>query len=132
MPGAKGSKEGLNANQKKFCERLLENGYNKTEAYMFVYGVDYENANKRCQRVMKSPKIQEYVRQLQEEALVQAAITPSRIATELGDIAFNKENPNVERMKAIELLQKQFGLNRTVVDATVKTTVIDVNIEEDE
>jgi hypothetical protein len=98
---------------------------------MYAFGTNYENANKRNRRVMALPKVQEYVKKLQEEALAQAAITPSRIAMELGEIAFNQENPNAERMKAIELLQKQFGLNKTTVDANVRTTVIDVNIEDE-
>jgi hypothetical protein len=80
---------------------------------------------------MKNQKVQAYIRQLQEEALAQAAITPSRIALELGEIAFDKNNSNMERMRAVELLQKQFGLQKQVVDANVNGKIITVDIEDD-
>jgi hypothetical protein len=80
---------------------------------------------------MKNQKVQAYIRQLQDEALAQAAITPSRIALELGEIAFDKNNSNMERMRAVELLQKQFGLQKQVVDANVNGKIITVDIEDD-
>jgi hypothetical protein len=44
MPGA--GKDALTAKQKAFCERLMENGFNRSEAYLYVYDTTPENAKK--------------------------------------------------------------------------------------
>lgn len=118
--------------QKEFCERLLVNGYNYTEAYSFTHpNCSYANAAKSAYRYGKMPEIQEYISQLQEEALKRAAIGPARVAKKLGEIAFadkdDEHYPVSAQLKAIELLQKQMGLDKKVIDAKVDAAVMIVD-----
>jgi phage terminase small subunit len=119
----------LNAKQKLFCENYVSNGYKLTQAYMDAFGVSYEVANANQWRLMKKDAIKGYIAELQHERFEALGMNADRIAKMLTDIATDPDASRVEQMKALELIQKQMGLQTQKVDATVKTTVIEVDID---
>lgn len=123
--------EGLTKGQKRFCERVIENGFNRTEAYLYAYGCSEETANTNANKLMKMPKVLEYIEALQEQALREACITPARLAKELGKIAFNPEEKTTDRLRAVELLQKQYGLQKQVFDVNERIITVDIIDEEE-
>lgn len=129
----------LTAFQRKFCEEYVANGCNATGAYRTLKPdvPSNDSAYQRARNILKDPRAQEYVGSLLEEAWKEACITPARIAKEIADIAFapiDNENGLTYAVKKdyFNLLQKQLGLQTQKVEAEVKTTVIDINIEEEE
>ena len=79
---------------------------------------------------MKKDSIKHYIREIQRDRFEAMGMNADRIAKMLTDIATDPEASRTEQMKALELIQKQMGLQTQRVEAEVKTTVIDVNIEE--
>lgn len=122
----------LTAKQRTFCEEYVKH-YNKMAAYRSAYpdASDATVARNAC-KMLKTPKIAEYVEKLQKEILRQAALNPTKLLLKLNEILDDKEATNSEKMKAVELLQKQMGLQTQKAEVEVKTTVIDINLEDGE
>lgn len=122
----------LTAKQKLFCENYVSNGYKLVKAYMDAFGCTYEAANANQWKIMKLDAVKDYIKQLQHERFEALGINADKIAAELNRIAFqDKDATNSDKMKALDLLQKQMGLQTQKVEANVKTTVIEVNLEDD-
>lgn len=123
----------LTAKEKKFCEEYVANGGNASRAYETVYGCCYEDAKRRYCKTFKKPDIKEYIAELQKEAFANACITAERVALKLADVAFadkDDEFYNVPaQLKALDLLQKQLGLQKQQIDANVATDIV-INIGE--
>lgn len=113
----------LTAKQKAFCEEYVKNGYNATRAYQTAYEVSYESAKVAACGVFKKPHVKEYIAELQQEAFQAAAISAERVALKLAEIAFaEKDDENYAasaQLKALDLLQKQLGLQTQKVDAKI-------------
>lgn len=118
----------------EFIKEYMDNGYNQTEAYMKVYGLCRESAGSRGYALMKKPKMKALLRDLQKESYEQAGISAERVAMKLAEFAFREEGQegygNAQQMKALDLLQKQLGLQTQKVDASVQSTTIQVTVEE--
>lgn len=124
----------LTAKQKLFCENYVSNGYKLQKAYMDAFNCSPENANARSWELMKKDSIKEYINELQHDRFEALHITADKIAAKLAEMAFadkddEKYTPAIAQ-KALDLLQKQMGLQTQRVEADVKTTIIDINIEE--
>lgn len=122
----------LTAKQKAFCEAYVENGYNGTQAYLSAYDTDnYNTAKTEGNKLLKKPHIREYVSALQKEQFAQACITAERVAMKLADIAFavkGDEDYNTSaQLKALDLLQKQLGIQHQKIEADVSHDII-INI----
>lgn len=124
--------EKLTHKQRAFCEEYVRNGYNATQAYLVAYDAEYKCANCEGPRLLKKPHIREYVAELQKQAFDAAAISAERIALKLAEIAFAaKDDENyaaTAQLKALDLLQKQLGIQTQKVEADVKTDIV-INIE---
>lgn len=122
----------LTAKQKLFCENYVSNGYKLQKAYMDAYpDASPETANVEQWKLMKREPINAYIRELQHARFEALHISADKIAEELNRIAFyDKDASNSDKMRALDLLQKQMGLQTQRVEADVKTTIIDINIEE--
>lgn len=124
----------LTKKEKMFCEEYVANGGNASRAYFAVYDcASIENARKAYCKVFRKPNVKEYIRQLQKEAFDNACITAERVALKLADIAFSERDdehytPSAQ-LKALDLLQKQLGLQQQKIEADVHTNII-INIEE--
>ena len=119
----------LNEKQRKFCELYVSNGYKQGEAYLEAYGLtDMDSARAGACRILKNQKIREYITQLQKEAFEAQCINAERVATKLAEIAFAQKDdqyytaPN--QLKALDLLQKQLGLQNQKIEMSSQ----DINI----
>ena len=82
---------------------------------------------------MKKPGIKEYIAELQKEAFAAACISAERVALRLAEIAFaDKDDEHYSataQLKALDLLQKQLGLQHQKIEADLHTD-INITIEE--
>ena len=123
----------LTKKEKAFCEEYVANGGNASRAYFAAYDTSIENARKAYCKVFRKPEVKEYIKQLQKQAFDNACINAERVALRLADIAFAEKGDEVynttAQLKALDLLQKQLGLQRQHIEADVNTD-INITIEE--
>lgn len=122
----------LTNKEKAFAEEYVRNGGNATQAYLVAYNACYDSAKSDGWRVLKREGVKEYITQLQKEAFANACITAERVALKLAEIAFaNKDDEAYgasSQLKALDLLQKQLGVQHQKIEADISSEVI-INIE---
>ncbi|MBC9722039.1 MAG: terminase small subunit [Lactobacillus sp.] len=99
----------LNDNQIKFCEWYLLNS-NAAEAYRMAYGTDSKHCKTLGNRLLKNPKIQSYLKAKMNQKS-EAIAKEDELLMYLTEIARNGNNKVGDRLKAIELLGKKWGMN---------------------
>ena len=123
----------LTKKEQAFCEEYVANGCNASRAFQFAYGCSIEDARKRYCKTFRKPEVKEYIGDLQREAFNEACITAERVALKLAEIAFaDKKDEHYgagAQLKALDLLQKQLGLQHQKIEADLHTD-ININIEE--
>ncbi len=123
----------LTKKERAFCEEYVVNGCNASRAYCKVYECCIEDARKRYCKTFRKPEVKEYITQLQREAFEAACINAERVALKLADIAFADKEDEIygasAQLKALDLLQKQLGLQHQKLEADLHT---DINIIIDE
>lgn len=124
----------MTSQQKQFCENYLANGYNVVKAYFDAFpDADKKNPKPSYPYVlMKKPEIKAYIDSRRKEIYESLNIDAERIAQELADMAFaakgdEKYSASV-KLKALELLQKQFGLQNQKFET--KQEIIEVSLED--
>jgi len=124
----------MTSQQKQFCENYLANGYNAVQAYFDAFpDADKNNPKPSYPYVlMKKPEIKTYIDGRRKEIYESLNIDAERIAQELADMAFaakgdEKYSASV-KLKALELLQKQFGLQNQKFET--KQEIIEVSLED--
>lgn len=124
-----GRAKGLTAKEKAFCEEFVANGCNASRAYQKAYDSTIEVARGTASRVLKRPIVKEYIQKLQKDAYEAAFINAERVAMKLAEIAFAEKGDDdyaaSAQLKALDLLQKQLGLQTQKLEADVNT---DINI----
>lgn len=123
----------LTKKEQAFCEEYVVNGCNSSQAYAKVYGCSIEDARKRYCKTFRKPEIKEYIRELQKEAFAAAYINAERVALKLSEIAFADKEDEIynasAQLKALDLLQKQLGLQKQKIDAEINQDIT-ITIEE--
>ena len=123
----------LTKKEKAFCEEYVRNNGNATQAYIVAYDAGYDTAHTNGYRVLKRPGVKEYITALQKEAFAAACINAERVAMKLAEIAFAEKDDEAygatSQLKALDLLQKQLGVQSQKIEANVST---DINITIDE
>ncbi len=123
----------LTKKEKAFCEEYVANGCNASRAYFAVYDTTIENARKLYCKTMRKPAVKEYIQKLQSEAYEAAFINAERVALKLAEIAFASKDDEVygatAQLKALDLIQKQLGLQKQHLEADLHTDIV-INIEE--
>jgi phage terminase small subunit len=94
--------------------------------------VNAKTANKESWKLIRKDAIKARIRELQHERFEALSINADSIATQLKEIALSEDASYSERMRALELIQKQMGLQTQKVEADIKTTTITVGLEDDE
>ncbi len=124
----------MTSQQKQFCENYLANGYNATKAYFDAYP-DADKTNPKPSypfQLLKKPAIKEYLDSRRKEIYDSLNIDAERIAQELADIAFTAKGDEIYsatvKLKALELLQKQFGLQNQKIET--KQEIIEIGLED--
>lgn len=125
----------MTAKQKAFAEEYVL-CYNATQAYKKAYGNDnYTTANCEGYRVLRKPEVAAYIKELQRAQFEAACVNAERIGVKLAEIAFaeksDKDYNASAQLKALDLLQKQLGLQKTKqeIEANVNND-INITIEE--
>ena len=124
----------LTKKEKAFCEEYVANGCNASRAYFTVYDTSsIENARKAYCKTFRKPEVKAYIAELQKEAFDRACISAERVALKLSEIAFADKEDEVynatAQLKALDLIQKQLGLQHQKIEADVTTEIV-INIEE--
>lgn len=126
---------GLTDQQTRMVQEYISNGYNATAAYIVAYNCTLECANKNAYKILQKPEAQQYMQFLQKDRIKAQGITAERVLEELASIAFAEKGDEhynaTAKLKAMDLLQKQMGLQKQQIKAEVDGTVdINVNITE--
>ena len=127
----------LTDKNKEFAREYISNHYNGTQAYLKVYECSYENAVRKAWALVRKPEVQEYIKELQKERVEALNISADRLLEELAQMAFaekgDEDYPANIKVRALDLLQKQMGLQSQKLEANVnQETTIVVDIEEEE
>lgn len=124
----------LTKKEKAFCEEYVQNGCRASTAYATIYGCCFEDARKRYCKTFRKPEVKEYIASLQKEAFDAACITAERVALKLAEIAFADKDDEVygaaSQLKALDLIQKQLGLQHQKLEADVKSDIV-INIDDE-
>lgn len=125
----------LTKKEKEFCEEYVRNGCNASRAYFHAYDtLTIESARKGYCKVFRKPEVKAYIAALQKEAFEAACINAERVALKLGEIAFSEKGDEyynaTAQLKALDLIQKQLGLQQQRIEADVTTDIV-INVGED-
>ena len=127
-------KAGLTKKEKAFCEAYVIDSLCATKAYQKAYECEYTTASAAGYKMLRKPHIKEYIETLQKEAFEAACISAEKVALKLAEIAFAAKNDEYyaasSQLKALDLLQKQLGLQKQHIDADIKNDII-INIDEE-
>lgn len=126
----------LSERDEMFCREYIANNFNATAAYRATHEkASIDTCKSNGYRTLRRPVIKERIKELTEEAYEDACLTPERLALKLRDMCFAAKDdeyytPNIQ-LKALDLLQKQLGVQKQQIKAEVDNTVtINVGIEE--
>ena len=128
---------GLTAQQARFVEEYVSNGYKSTAAYAVAYNTTVGNAGGNASKILTKPEAQRYMQHLQKDRIAAQGITAERILEELSSIAFAEKGDEhynaTAKLKAMDLLQKQMGLQKQQIKAEVEQNQeIRVTIEDND
>ena len=127
---------GLTFKEEEFCRQFITNGYNAKQAYIAAYDCHNKGTLSTApSKVMRREHIQKYIQYLQKERLAMLGVTAERVLEELAGIAFSDKKDEYigcgNKLKAIDLMQKQMGIQKQNIKAEVEQTQeIHVTIEE--
>ena len=121
----------LKPSEKLFAEAYVANS-NATQAYKIISPNACDvSARSGGSRLLQKPEIRAYIIQLYEEYFGEYKILAFRTLSELETVAFaekgDKHYNAAAKLKAIELIQKQLGLQTKNVNVESKTEV-EINI----
>ena len=128
----------LTERYKRFCEEYVANGYNASLAYQTTHpNVTAKTASNSGYRLLKRQDIRDYITEIQKERVEALNITAERLLEELSKMAFAEKGDDDYtasiKLKALELIQKQLGLQSQKIEANVnQETTIVVDIQEEE
>lgn len=136
MPASPAQKQNAKMKREHFCLEYVSNGYNATEAYRVAFNCDSPNAYKLAYRLMQEPEVHKRIEDLIHQKYLALHINADRLAEKLATMAFAEPDDEFygpqAQLKAIDLLQKQLGLQKQNIKADVETTqTINVTIEEE-
>lgn len=114
--------------QKLFAERYLANGFNAKEAYEVAFGAVNNKQPSYPYRLLKKPEIKEYIQSRREEIYDSLNIDAIKVMTEIAGIAFEDTDNVQAKLRALELLSKNLGLQTQKLETK---EVIEVSLVED-
>ena len=118
----------LTAKQRAFCEAYTTTArYSATQAYLQAFNASSETARTSGPKLLKDPRIIAYVHQLQDELVRISAINGSKILKELDSIAMDPDTTKRDRLTALNMMQKQLGLEKTVVNSDNIQITVDID-----
>lgn len=127
----------LNKKYQLFVDTYMSNKYNATQAYLAINpDVGITTANSGGLRLLKNPEVKAEIDRRYKEYYSSLRIDGERIMEELAEMAFAEKGDDKYtaqvKLKALDLLQKQLGLQSQKIDATIETTIINVKVEDED
>lgn len=128
----------LTDQEKLYADTYLSNGFNKADAYRVAYPTATERSvASNGYKVATKPHVKEYIAERFEEIFGDTGEAAAKVLTKLAEIAFAERGDDyytsTAQLKALELIQKQYGFQTQNIKADVKTTLdIVINIEGDD
>ena len=110
----------LNTRQKKFAEYYAQSGNTVQSAIMAGYSEKYANSD-AC-RILDNPRVAEYIKNISDKLKDERIMTAKDRQVLLSDIAQDKLNEPVDRIRAVDTLNKMTGEYVTKVQAEVNTS----------
>lgn len=117
----------LTAKEKQFCLEFVANGYNGFRAYKEAYRCNDATANARASVLLKKEDVRLYIGELQKDRIDAQFVSADRVLEALCSVAFGEEASDKDRLRAIELIQKQLGFVTQRIEADVNGQVIFVD-----
>lgn len=109
---------------KLFLEEYVRNGFNGFRAYKTIYpNASDATAQARSSELLKDPKCVRYLRDYIDSLNVHRA-TAQSVINGICDIAFNLDNPDELRLKALTQLSKILGLEVQNINTNIRTVEI--------
>jgi len=105
----------LTPRNKVFCQAFVM-CRDKYKAYeMARYEAKDKDAKAACiSRMLRNPRVQEYIQKLEDEQAVALCLSNERIIGNLCQIAFDEEKTDNSRLRALEILAKSRGMLKDV------------------
>ena len=123
----------LTDKERAFIDAYLTNGFRKCDAYMSVWNCAYSTAHTQCYITFKRPEVQEYLEKRKAEIYHNVSGDAEMVMSKLAEIAFSEKGDSdyttKDKLKALDLLQKQLGLQKQKLEADVNTDIV-INIED--
>ena len=113
-------KEKLNTRQKKFAEYYAQSGNTVQSAIMAGYSEKYANA--LAYKLLENIGVSEYIKELSDKLKDERIMTAKDRQVLLSDIAQDELNEPVDRIRAVDTLNKMTGEYVTKVQAEVNTS----------
>lgn len=124
----------LSPQHKIFAKEYIACGFNASQAYRNTYGTEGDSQN--GSRLARDPLIQEEIRREMHERCQELQINEDKILLKLNEMAFagpedEYYGPSVQ-LKALDMLQKQLGLQKQNVKTEIDNKVtIEVTIDDE-
>ena len=111
----------LNIRQRRFAEFYAQTGNTVQSAIKAGYSENYANAN-AC-KLLENVRVSEYIQELTEKAKDERIMGVKDRQVTLSDIANNKANDPIDRIRAIDTLNKMTGeyLQKVEFNGSVKS-----------
>lgn len=122
----------INTKQQDFIMEYISNGFNGIQAYLSAYpNSTVKTARTNAYKLLGKDEIREEIERQVKMILEAKHITAERVLLEIADIAFALKGDEVydvkAKLKALELLQKQMGLQTTnsKIEATFEPVIFE-------
>lgn len=122
----------INTKQQDFIMEYISNGFNGIQAYLSAYpNSTVKTARTNAYKLLGKDEIREEIERQVKMILEAKHITAERVLLEIADIAFALKGDEVydvkAKLKALELLQKQMGLQTTNsnINATIEPVIFE-------
>lgn len=122
----------INKKQQDFIMEYISNGFNAVQAYQAAYPTStYATARTNAYKLLANKEIKAEIERQVKMILEAKHITAERVLLEIADIAFALKGDEVydvkAKLKALELLQKQMGLQTTNsnINATIEPVIFE-------
>jgi len=120
--------------QRLFCQEYIID-WNGTRAYKTVYkGAKNDNvAGVEAHKLLRKPKIQDYIKEIQDNLEEQAGISKLKMILELTKVIDSDSEDSKEKIKAIAEVNKMLGYNSTIkTDVTTNGESLNSGLSDEE
>ena len=123
----------LTDKERAFIDTYLTNGFSKEKAYLSVWNCQESTAHAQAYYTFNRPEVQAYLEKRRADIYKGITVDAEMVLNKLAAIAFaakgDSQYTTKDQLKALDLLQKQLGLQKAKLEAEVNTDIV-VNIEE--